>query len=84
VIVVADSSPLIVLAKLRYFDFLSKLYSRLCISTEVHYEVVVAGAGLPGAAEVENANWIEVKPLQNKADLLTAQQRCSLGAGLVS
>jgi predicted nucleic acid-binding protein len=84
VIVVADSSPLIVLAKLLYLDFLSKLYSRLCISTEVHYEVVVAGAGLPGAAEVENANWIEVKPLQNKADLLTAQQRCSLGAGELS
>jgi predicted nucleic acid-binding protein len=38
--IVADSSPLIVLAKLSLFDLLSKLYPRVYISAEV----VVAGA----------------------------------------
>ena len=83
-IVVADSSPLIVLAKLRCFDFLNRLYSRLYISAEVHREVVVAGAGLPGSSEVEKAEWIEVKPLQNQANLLTAQQKFPLGGGELS
>jgi uncharacterized protein len=84
VIVVADSSPLIVLAKLRCFESLHKLYSRLYIPTEVHREVVVAGAGLPGSSEVERAEWIEVKPLQDQAKLLTAQQKFPLGAGELS
>jgi uncharacterized protein len=84
VIVVADSSPLIVLAKLRRFEFLHKLYSRLYISTEVQHEVVVAGVGLPGSSEVERAEWIEVKPLQDQAKLLTAQKKFPLGAGELS
>jgi predicted nucleic acid-binding protein len=47
VIVVADSSPLIILAKLSVFALLPKLYPRISIATEVYTEVVVAGAGLP-------------------------------------
>ena len=44
--VVADSSPLVILAKLGCFDLLKRLFPRLYISREVHYEVVVSGAGL--------------------------------------
>ncbi len=82
--VVADSSPLIILAKLGCFDLLNKLYSRLYISAEVQHEVVVAGAGLPGASELAKSNWIELKPLQNQADLLAAQQKFALGVGELS
>ena len=81
---VADSSPLIILARLGCIDLLNKIFSNLYISTEVHHEVVVAGAGLPGASEVENAEWIEVKKLQNQADLLAAQQKYGLGLGELS
>jgi len=73
-----------VLAKLRCFDSLNQIYSRLYIAAEVYREVVELGAGLPGASEVEKAEWIEVKPLQNQARLLTAQQRFPLGAGELS
>ena len=79
--VVADSSPLVILAKLGCFELLNRLFPRLYISTEVHHEVVVAGTGLPGASEVEKAQWIEVKKLQNQAGLLAAQQKYALGAG---
>lgn len=82
--VVADSSPLVILAKLDCFHLLNRFYPRVYISTEVHHEVVVAGAGLPGAAEVANAGWIEVKQLQNHADLLAAQERYPLGLGEIS
>ena len=82
--VVADSSPLVTLAKLGCFDLLNRLFPRLYISAEVHYEVVIAGAGLPGASEVAKAEWIEVKRLRSPADLLSAQRRYGLGPGEMS
>jgi uncharacterized protein len=85
VIFVADSSPLVILTKLACFDLLNKLFPRLCISTEVHREVVVAGAGLPGAKEVAGAKWIEVRQLQNQEELRTVRERNpSLGIGELS
>ena len=44
----------------------------------------MSGAGLPGASEVAGARWIEVKQLENRADLLAAQQRHGLGVGELS
>lgn len=82
--VVADSSPLVVLTKLGCFDLLNRLFPRLYISTEVHYEVVIAGAGLPGSSEVSKAEWIEVKALQNPAGLHSAQHKYGLGPGEMS
>ncbi len=82
--VVADSSPLVILAKLACFDLLNRLFPRIYISTEVYLEVVVAGAGLPGAAEVAGAKWVEVKQLQNQEGLRAAQERHPLGVGELS
>lgn len=81
---VADSSPLVVLTKLGCFDFLNRLFPRVYISSEVHHEVVIAGAGLPGAAEVSKAEWIEVKGVQNPAGLRAAQRQYGLGPGEMS
>ncbi len=83
-IAAADSSPLIILAKLGSFDLLHKLFSRVYISAEVHAEVVVAGTGLSGASEVAGSAWIETRPLQNQGALSTMQQRFPLGAGELS
>ena len=82
--VVADSSPLVILTKLGCFDFLNRVFPRVCISTEVHHEVVIAGAGLPGASEVSKAEWIEVKAVQNPAGLYSAQRKYGLGPGEMS
>jgi predicted nucleic acid-binding protein len=83
-IAVADSSPLIILAKLGCLDFLKRVFSRVYVSREVHYETVVAGAGLPGASEVSNADWIEVKSIQDPAVLREAQRTHGLGPGEMS
>jgi predicted nucleic acid-binding protein len=82
--VVADSSPLVILAKLGCFDLLHRFYPRVHISPELRNEVVVAGAGLPGATEVAGAAWIEVKPLRNQTGLLAAQEKYPLGLGEIS
>jgi predicted nucleic acid-binding protein len=75
---------LVILAKIACFNFLNKLFPLLYISGEVYHEVVVVGAGLPGASEVAGAQWIERKQLQNPAALLVAQQKYALGTGEVS
>lgn len=82
--VVADSSPLIVLAKLGCFELLNKLFARLYISSEVYHEVVVAGAGLPGASEVANAEWVEVGRIQARTGLLASADKYALGVGELS
>jgi len=81
---VADSSPLVILAKLDCLDFLNQVFPRVYISNEVHYEVVIVGAGLPGASEVSKAEWIEVKSVQNPAGLHSAQRKYGLGPGEMS
>ena len=81
---VSDSSPLVILAKLGCFDLLNRLFPHLYISEEVHHEVVVSGVGLAGASEVANAEWIEVKKLQDQGNLSTAREKRSLGDGELS
>jgi len=84
VTVVSDSSPLVILTKLACLDLLNRVFPRVYISAEVHHEVVIAGAGLPGASEVSKADWIEVKQLQNPVGLGLAQQKHALGFGEMS
>ena len=59
-------------------------FPRLYISQEVHYEVVIAGVGLPGSTEVSKAEWIEVKTVANPAGLYSAQQKYGSGPGEMS
>jgi predicted nucleic acid-binding protein len=66
---VADSSPLIILAKLGCFELLGRIFTRVYISPEVYQEVVVSGAGRRGALEVESADWIETTALKIMQDL---------------
>jgi predicted nucleic acid-binding protein len=61
VIVLADSSPLITLARAQHFELLQQFYGEVVVSREVHDEIAVAGAGLPGAEEIREASWIRVE-----------------------
>ena len=47
-IVVSDASRLIALARAHHLELLREFYGEILISREVHEEVTVAGAGLPG------------------------------------
>lgn len=80
-IVLADSSPVITLARARYFALLHEFYGEVIVSREVHDEVAVAGAGLPGADEMQQATWIRVQtsPLESSSEVKAACAR--LGAG---
>lgn len=80
-IAVSDSSPLIALARIRRLDLLSSLFGRIVIPSAVYEEVVVAGAGLPGAEQVRRARWLEVVNKPDVAGISLLRQCVGLGAG---
>jgi predicted nucleic acid-binding protein len=81
VIVVSDSSPLITLARAHHLELLREFYGQVLIPPEVHEEVTVAGAGLPGADEVRRASWIEVRSDPGKGVSSAMESACAgLGA----
>jgi predicted nucleic acid-binding protein len=84
VIVVSDSSPLILLSKVGLLELLPRLFGKIIITPEVYSEVVVLGAGLAGAGPVSEAQWIEVRPLANPAQLAVEMPQHNIGPGELS
>ena len=79
-IVVADAGPLIHLAAIGQSDLVRRLSAEVLVPQAVFHEVVVTGAGLPGAAEVESATWITVVTA-TRADLVKALMSSGLHRG---
>lgn len=63
--IVSNTSPLINLARIGELDLLQELYETLIVPDAVWQEVVIDGAGLPGAAQVETSGWIKVQSVRN-------------------
>lgn len=63
--VVSNSTPLIALARIRRFQVLQELFSEVNVPSAVYAEVVSAGEGRAGVAEVENAEWILKHQVRN-------------------
>lgn len=64
--VVSDASALINLARIGELDLLHRLYGGLLIPEAVWREIVIEGAGQPGAEEVKKASWIDTHGVANK------------------
>lgn len=64
-VVVADASPLILLAAVGRLDLLRSLYGRVVVPPAVWREVVLDGRGRPGCLEVRDAAWIDVAALRD-------------------
>ena len=65
-IIVSNTSPIINLAAIGQLELLRRIYGKVIVPQAVYDEVVVAGAGQPGAKELQESNWFEVKTVQNK------------------
>ena len=78
---VADSGPLICLARINQLELLPRLFAKILVPPEVWDEVTVRGQGHPGAYEVSQVTWITiqapdpqlVKPLSILVDAGEAQ-----------
>lgn len=58
---IADSGPLISLARINKHELLSRLFSKILVPPEVWNEVTVKGQGLPGAYEISRVTWITIQ-----------------------
>ena len=57
-IIVSDTSPIINLATIGHLELLQQLYNKIVIPQAIYNEIVLVGAGLPGAHEVQTYSWI--------------------------
>ena len=77
--IVSNASPLINLARIGRLELLHKLYGEICIPEAVWHEVVIAGAGLPGATLVAAATWIKRHTVVNAVLVRALQQDLDAG-----
>ena len=68
-IVVADSTVLIGLAKLRQLNLLKDLFSKIFIPEEVCKEVVERGHDKPGSKLIRESPWVETKAVKDKTQV---------------
>ena len=78
-IVVADASPLIAMARIRRLDLLRSVFGHLLVPDAVWREVVEAGEDKAGTIDVTAANWIERRAIVDSS--LVNLLRHDLGAG---
>jgi predicted nucleic acid-binding protein len=55
---IADSGPLICLARINQLELLPRLFSKVFVPPEVWSEVAIRGQGYPGADEIKQVTWI--------------------------
>ncbi|MBI3734045.1 MAG: DUF3368 domain-containing protein [Chloroflexi bacterium] len=77
--VVSNTSPIINLARISQLDLLRRIYSELLIPEAVWQEIVVHGAGQPGADETRQATWIHMRAVSNRALVQSLRQELDAG-----
>ena len=77
--VVSNSSALINLARIGKLTLLRELFGVLIVPDAVWQEVVVEGAGQPGADEVRSAEWIQRQAVMNTQLVQALQQDLDAG-----
>jgi predicted nucleic acid-binding protein len=77
--IVSDASLLINLARIGELDLLWKLYGEITVPEAVWQEVVVNGAGQPGAEDIKTADWVKRALVKNR--YLVQALRQDLDAG---
>lgn len=65
-VVVANSTPLIGLSRIRRLHILKELFGTVVVPAAVFREVSVARGDLPGGQEVRGADWIEVREVRGR------------------
>lgn len=65
-LVIANSTPLIALAKINRLDFLKEVYSQIVIPKAVYEEVAISGKGKKGSVEITKAKWIKVEEVREE------------------
>lgn len=67
--IVSDAGPIIIFARMGRLSLLHDVTGLLTIPNAVHDEIVVKKGGMPGAAEVASAGWIQRAVVAERATL---------------
>jgi predicted nucleic acid-binding protein len=78
-IVVSNTPPVTNLALIGRLDLLEQLYGALMIPDAVWQELVVKGAHLPSAQQIERASWLSVRTVTNRELVLSLRQDLDAG-----
>ncbi len=78
-IIVSNSGPTISFARAGHLGLLERLLQQIRIPEGVYEDIVVRGAGKPGAAEVKGAGWIKKEEVRNRTEV--EQLPTGLGLG---
>lgn len=78
-LVVSNSTPLMHLPAMGELDILRVLFGEIHIPEAVYEEVVVRGAGKPGAVEVAQADWVKRHRVDNTLAVLMLQDQLDPG-----
>ena len=73
-IVVSNTSPLTNLAAIGHFHLLEALYTQITIPPAVLTELNASGVEWPGSRQVQQAPWIHLHPVTNRALVKTLQR----------
>jgi uncharacterized protein len=65
-IVISNSSPIILLARIGRLDLLRDLFGAVIIPPAVRLEILGAGGDRPGAAELAEAAWVRVQAVADQ------------------
>jgi predicted nucleic acid-binding protein len=78
-ILVADASTLITLARIGRLDLLRQLAGTVHIPEAVYGEVVTRGAGRPGTGEIAQAEWISRRAVRDRTAVDRLRSRVGQG-----
>lgn len=78
-IVIADSSPLILLVRINQLSLLRALFSRVVVPTAVYRETVGQGHLRPGAAEIAGVDWISTEQVTDELAVRVLRQQIGPG-----
>jgi hypothetical protein len=78
-VIVADTGPILSFARAQRFELLRDVMGALVIPDAVYEEIVVQGAGRPGAAEVRDASWITRASVTDRTLVDALPPRLKLG-----
>lgn len=78
-IVVADSTPIIALARIGHLNLLKSVHGTLIVPNAVYQELVKAGEHKSGVKEIREAEWIIVETVKNSLAVQLLNERIDLG-----
>jgi predicted nucleic acid-binding protein len=77
--IISNSGPILSFARARHFDLLHDVVGVLTIPDAVYEDIVIHGAGKPGAEEVHNAPWITRSPVSDRTFVDQLPQKLHAG-----